>query len=91
MLVIRRRAGESVLIGDDVAIEVLAVESSQVKLGIRAPREILVLRHEVYVTRRANHEAAAADVSPERLAKLMERLRRSPNAHTPSARADKDL
>lgn len=75
MLVIRRRAGETVLIGDDVEVEVLAVESSQVKLGIRAPREILVLRREVYVTRRAN-QAASADVSPERVAKLMQRLRR---------------
>ena len=75
MLVIRRRARESLLIGDEIEVEVLEVESTQVKLGIRAPREILVLRREVYLTRAANR-AAASDVSPERVAKLMERLRR---------------
>ena len=58
MLVIRRRAGESILIGENVEVEILGVESSQVKIGIRAPREVPVLRREVYLTQQANREAA---------------------------------
>ena len=61
MLVLRRRAGESLMIGDDVEIEFLEVNSQGVKLGIRAPREITILRKELQLTRMQN-EAAAADV-----------------------------
>ena len=41
MLVIRRRSGESLLVGDNVEIEILEVSGGQVKLGIRAPRDVL--------------------------------------------------
>lgn len=70
MLVIRRRAGESFLIGEDVEIEILEMSTSQVKLGIRAPREISVLRKEVFLTREQNR-AAARSSSPD----VLERLR----------------
>jgi carbon storage regulator len=64
MLVMRRRAGESVLVGDNVELEILEISGSQVKLGIRAPKEILVLRKEVHATaeqnRAATHLAGAA-------------------------------
>ena len=63
MLVIRRRAGESFFIGEDVEIEILEMSPSQVKLGIRAPREISVLRKEVLLTREQNR-AAARSSSP---------------------------
>jgi carbon storage regulator len=59
MLVIRRREGESFLVGDSIEIEVLEVGGHQVKLGIRAPREIPVVRKEVEITRRQNRAAAA--------------------------------
>jgi carbon storage regulator len=58
MLVIRRRAGETLLIGDDVEIEILETGSSQVKLGIRAPKEVLVLRKEIQITAEQNREAS---------------------------------
>jgi|HubBroStandDraft_5_1064220.scaffolds.fasta_scaffold487417_2 carbon storage regulator len=58
MLVIRRRAGEALLIGDDVEIEILETGSSQVKLGIRAPKEVLVLRKEIQITAEQNLEAS---------------------------------
>jgi carbon storage regulator len=63
MLVIRRRAGESLLIGDDVEIEVLDVTPSQVKLGIRAPKSIVVMRKEVQITREQNLQASRAAAS----------------------------
>ena len=58
MLVIRRRPGECVLIGDEVEVEILEATSSQVKLGIRAPRSVTVLRKEIRLTLEQNREAA---------------------------------
>ena len=60
MLVLSRRIAESVLIGDNIEIEILDICGSQVKLGIRAPREIAVLRSELVVTMRQNTLAAQA-------------------------------
>ncbi len=47
MLVLSRKPGESVLIGSDVVLTVLEVENDRVRLGIVAPRELLVLRQEL--------------------------------------------
>ena len=47
MLVIRRRPGEALVIGEDVEIEILESSASQVKLGIRAPKSVAVLRKEI--------------------------------------------
>ena len=58
MLVLSRRVAESLLIGTDIEIEVLDICASQVKLGIRAPREIPVLRRELLMTIRQNEIAA---------------------------------
>jgi carbon storage regulator len=58
MLVIRRRAGEALLIGDDVEIEILEMGTSQVKLGIRAPKDVLVLRKEIQIAGEQNREAS---------------------------------
>jgi carbon storage regulator len=58
MLVIRRRAGEAILIAGGIEIEVLETTSGRVKLGIRAPREIAVLRKEVQMTGLQNLTAA---------------------------------
>ena len=67
MLVIRRRAGESFLIDGDIEVEVLEINSSQVKLGIVAPRNISILRKEVHITRQQN-QAASREISPQELA-----------------------
>ncbi|HEY7335818.1 MAG TPA: carbon storage regulator [Bryobacteraceae bacterium] len=81
MLVIRRRPGEALLIGGDVEIEVLDATPSQVKLGIRAPRSISVLRKEIHLTSEQNRAAAreipaaAMDAAVEA---LRDSLRKSP-------------
>ena len=59
MLVIRRKAGEAFHIGDSIEVEILEVGTNQVKIGIRAPREIAVLRNEVFLTECQNKAAAA--------------------------------
>jgi carbon storage regulator len=74
MLVISRRAGESVLIGEDVEIQVLETGSGRVKLGIKAPRAVPVLRNEVRLTRDQNRAAAQA-FHLDRLAPALARLR----------------
>jgi carbon storage regulator len=73
MLVIRRRAAESFLIGDHVEVEVLGIDGAQVKLGIRAPREVVVLRKEVYALRDINRNSAQTRL-PDRLNDLVTRL-----------------
>lgn len=47
MLILSRRPGEQLLIGDDILVEVLEVSGAQVRLGITAPREVAVLREEL--------------------------------------------
>ena len=58
MLVIRRRAGESILIAGDVEIEVLQTSPTRVILGIRAPKEVPVVRKEVWLTADENPSAS---------------------------------
>ena len=48
MLILTRKIGESLIIGDDVEITVLSVRGNQVKLGVNAPKEIAVHRQEIY-------------------------------------------
>ena len=47
MLILTRRPGESIQVGDDIEISVLEIRGSQVRLGINAPADILVLRSEL--------------------------------------------
>lgn len=74
MLVIRRRAGQSVLIGGEIEVEVVEAGPGRVKLGIRAPREVLVLRKEIVQTREEN-VAAARGLRREAIGELIGRIR----------------
>jgi carbon storage regulator len=60
MLVIRRRPGQTIQIGDEVEIVVIECGAGRVKLGIRAPQQIAVMRGEVKLTREQNLSAARA-------------------------------
>jgi carbon storage regulator len=60
MLVLTRRAGESVMIGNDVVITVLEARGDVIRLGIQAPRDVSVHREEVFrELQAANREAAS--------------------------------
>jgi carbon storage regulator len=48
MLILTRRVGEALMVGDDTKIVVLGVKGSQIRLGINAPKDIVVHREEIY-------------------------------------------
>ena len=61
MLVLTRRTNQSIVIGQDVTVTVLEIRGDQVRLGIRAPRDVSVHREEVFAEiRRENQRAAGA-------------------------------
>ena len=59
MLILTRRVGETVMIGDEIAVSVLDVRGNQVRLGIAAPKEVTVHREEIY--RRVQQDKAEKD------------------------------
>jgi carbon storage regulator len=59
MLVITRKSGERICLGDDVTVTVLEIAGSTVRLGIDAPAEIPVYRHEIWAAVKEENRAAA--------------------------------
>lgn len=73
MLILTRRVGETVMIGDDVTITVLGVKGNQVRVGINAPKNVAVHREEIYERIKREQqgdvsERADADASSEKSA-----------------------
>lgn len=75
MLVLTRRTGESIMIGDDIEIRVLTIAGDKIRLGIRAPREVPVYRKEIYleIAQQRAGRAPSADVE-EALKRLSDRF-----------------
>jgi len=69
VLVMKRRAGEIFTIGENIEIEVLEVSGLRVKLGIKAPDSVMIVRKEARITREENI-TAAQPVAPDALAAL---------------------
>jgi carbon storage regulator len=64
LLVITRKKGESVLIGDDIEISISKIEDGSVKLAIKAPKEMTILRKELYEeVQNENREATKINVN----------------------------
>ena len=73
MLIMSRREGETILIGDEIEIVIARIGRTRVKVGIRAPRETPVIAREVKLIRDENLRAAVATASD--LSSLLARLR----------------
>ena len=63
MLIMRRRAGECILIGPDIEVQIVATGRTRVKVGIRAPKDVPVIAKEVNLVREENRAAASPELS----------------------------
>jgi|TARA_R100000005_G_scaffold94153_1_gene71349 carbon storage regulator len=61
MLILTRRVGESLMVGDDITITVLGVKGNQVRIGVNAPKDVAVHREEIYNRIQEGDEAAVPE------------------------------
>ncbi len=59
MLILTRRVGETLMIGDEVTVTVLGVKGNQVRIGVNAPKDVSVHREEIYERIKKEQQAAA--------------------------------
>ena len=66
MLIITRRPGEKIMLGEDISIQVMEIVGNQVRIGIQAPKSVPVYREEIWEAVKAENQAAA-ESAPEEL------------------------
>lgn len=64
MLILTRRVGETLMIGDDVTVTVLGVKGNQVRIGVNAPKDIPVHREEIYERIKREQESGKSTAEP---------------------------
>ncbi len=74
MLVLTRKKGESIMIGDTIEVVILGTEGDSVKVGIKAPKQVQVYRSEIYETiQQSNQEATKSVLHLDALSKLLKK------------------
>ena len=73
MLILQRKAGESLFIGDEIRVSILSVEAGRVRLAIEAPRDVSILRSELRNAADTNRDAAREEGSPLALLDILEK------------------
>ena len=63
MLILTRRVGETVVIGDEVTVTVLGIKGNQVRIGVKAPKEVAVHREEIFERIKRENEGDGEKVS----------------------------
>lgn len=71
MLILQRKAGESVVIGEDITVSVLSVDGIRVRLAITAPGNVPILRSELVTAATANRDSAMEESAPHELLNLL--------------------
>ena len=72
MLILQRKAGESLLIGEDITVRVMSVDGVRVRLAISAPEDVSILRSELVTATAANRDAAMEESAPTALLALLD-------------------
>jgi len=65
MLILTRRVGETLMVGDDVTVTVLGVKGNQVRIGVNAPKEVSVHREEIYMRIQAEKSGQPGSLDKE--------------------------
>ena len=71
MLILQRKAGESLVIGEDITIRVVSVDGTRVRLAISAPEDVSILRSELITATAANRDSAMEESAPAELLDLL--------------------
>ena len=71
MLILQRKAGESLVIGEDITIRVVSVDGTRVRLAISAPEDVPILRTELVTATAANRDSAMEESAPAELLDLL--------------------
>lgn len=78
MLILQRRPGESMRIGEEIEVTVVAIEGGKVRLAISAPKDVTILRSELVGARDVNRDAAMEQTAPAELFSMLDALLPSP-------------
>ena len=72
MLILTRRVGETVMIGNNITVTVLGVKGNQVRIGVNAPKDVAVHREEIYerIKREEDHDSGSGSGSGTPIAKI---------------------
>ncbi len=70
MLALSRKKGEALVVGNNIEITILEVKGDQIKVGIKAPKEVPIYRKEVYEQIQQANQEAMSDQTPEAISKL---------------------
>ena len=70
MLALSRKKGEALVVGNNIEITILEVKGDQIKIGIKAPKEVPIYRKEVYEQIQQANQEAMSDQTPEAISKL---------------------
>lgn len=71
MLILQRKVGESLLIGEDITVRVVSVDGVRVRLAISAPQDVPILRSELVTAATTNRDAAMEETAPAELLDLL--------------------